>query len=175
MTLIRALEITLSLGFMFAVLFVHLWLFRVFFVHLERAKGVVETLLCFGYLAVVIFGILMTSEYTLSGMKYASDVTSEGKAAADLHQQEEKLPEPYRINTRQEIVRFKLVQMNPPKHFYVHLERDGVVTKHHVSKHCNNYRDNKLGDEYNIRVQFYKMSNGTKEYMELKDLYNVFC
>ena len=119
--------------------------------------------------------VLLYAPTTLGLANHHMNVAFLGKAKADELEAQDSKPKPYRINTRTEVVRYKLVDMNPPKHFYVKLELNGVVSEHYVSKHCNNYRDNRIGDSYNIPVQFYRMSDGTKEQSELKNLYNVFC
>lgn len=85
-------------------------------------------------------------------------------------------PAPTRIVLRQEIKRVMLVKMNPPKHFYVTLKwEDDVVTQQYVSKHCNNYADNKIGDMYNIPVTIYRMSDSAKELMYVGNIHKVFC
>lgn len=74
------------------------------------------------------------------------------------------------------IRRYKLLEMRPPKHFYVSIE--DVETKQtfdsvYVSKHCNTYRNNKLGDEYNLTVMNYRQ--GDKQWYKFVDLYASFC
>lgn len=99
-----------------------------------------------------------------------------GKEKTDAIWAEKNRPKPTRINLRTEIKRVMLVGMNPPKHFYVTLKwEDGTTTQNYVSKHCNKYRDNKISDMYNIPVTIYKMSDGTKEIMEVTGLSKVFC
>lgn len=99
-----------------------------------------------------------------------------GKEATDVVWAERNRPKPTRIDLRTEIKRAMLVSMNPPKHFYVTLKwEDGSTTQNYVSKHCNKYRDNKIGDMYNIPVTIYKMSDGTREMMEIRGLSKVFC
>lgn len=75
--------------------------------------------------------------------------------------------------------RFKLNGWRPPKHFYVDIENTKTHIEYndlYVSKHCNT-QGLKLGDEYNIRVNSYYMSNDeTKKIKyEFVDLSSVFC
>lgn len=75
-----------------------------------------------------------------------------------------------------EVRRYKLLDMNPPKHFYVDIEdveTHQVYERRYVSKHCNNWRDNKLGDSYNIQVVTKKQ--GDRTWMEFQGMYGVFC
>lgn len=77
------------------------------------------------------------------------------------------------------VERFILVGMNPPKHFYVSLkhETSGLVyERQYVSKHCNNYQDNKVGASYNLKTQkwYYKDEPETK-YMKFVGLSGEFC
>lgn len=82
---------------------------------------------------------------------------------------------PVEVLLRTEIRQYKLISYRPPKHFYVTLEYNGVKKEYHVSKHCNSYKDNKLGDVYNIPTGVFKMSNSTKEYTRPLELRKVFC
>jgi hypothetical protein len=77
-----------------------------------------------------------------------------------------------------QVERFILVKMNPPKHFYVTLKStvDGRVYEHaYVSKHCNEFRDNTIGDEYNIQTTTMLDPKTNTEYVRLDNLYNTFC
>jgi hypothetical protein len=78
------------------------------------------------------------------------------------------------VNT--ELRRYKLLDMNPPKHFYVTLEdvqTKQVYERTYVSKHCNSYANNKLGDEYNISVTTYKQ--GDRVWLQFNNLPGEFC
>lgn len=84
-----------------------------------------------------------------------------------------------RTDLKTEIRRYELVSWNPPKHFYVTIEdvvTHGVYPSVYVSKHCNTSGQLKAGQEYNISVTTYTLSNqpGTV-YTEFADLYAVFC
>ena len=86
---------------------------------------------------------------------------------------------PTRTNLPTELRRYELISYNPPKHFYVTIEdvkTHTVFKQVYVSKHCNSASSNKIGDEYNIRVTPYTMSNqpGVVFY-EFHSLYSVFC
>lgn len=71
--------------------------------------------------------------------------------------------------------RYKLLEINPPKHMRVHLQdvQSGYSTWASVSKHCNNWRDNTIGDEYNIDVRV--LRKGDREWREFTGLSKVFC
>lgn len=85
---------------------------------------------------------------------------------------EKELPtELVTIETR----RYKLLEINPPKHMKVYLE--DVQSKNavwaSVGKHCNNWRDNEIGAEYNIDVKV--LRKGDREWREFTSLRKVFC
>jgi hypothetical protein len=86
---------------------------------------------------------------------------------------------PVRIEVGTELRRYELVGWNPPKHFYVNLEdvqTHQVYNNIYVSKHCNNAYALKKGDEYNILISKYTMSDQPgKVLMEFNSLYGVFC
>ena len=86
---------------------------------------------------------------------------------------------PVRTNIGTELKRFELLSWNPPKHFYVTFEdvkTHQVFKSQYVSKHCNSAGSLKAGEEYNIRVTSYTMSNEPGVvYFEFNDLYSVFC
>ena len=95
-----------------------------------------------------------------------------------LKELEDKKP-PTRTDLPTELRRYELISYNPPKHFYVTIEdvkTHSVFNRVYVSKHCNSAATNKIGDEYNIRVTPYTMSNEPGVvYYEFHDLYEVFC
>lgn len=86
---------------------------------------------------------------------------------------------PVRTNISTEVRRFELVSWNPPKHFYVTLEdvqSQQVWKSVYVSKHCNASGSLKRGDEYNLSVTHYSLSNRPGEtFFEFNGLYNAFC
>lgn len=74
-----------------------------------------------------------------------------------------------------EIVRVQLAHFNPPKHVYVSLRYNGHLFENlHVSKHCNAWRDNVLGTDYNVRMVTYERPDNTK-YVRFPNLYKEFC
>lgn len=80
------------------------------------------------------------------------------------------------VVTGTEIRRYRLVSYTAPKHFYVtikDIEANMTYESLYVSKHCNNYATNKLGDDYNIQITHKKQ--GQKEWIVFNDLYAVFC
>lgn len=95
-----------------------------------------------------------------------------------LRELEAKKP-PTRTDLATEVRRYELLSYNPPKHFYVTIEdvkTHSVFKSVYVSKHCNSASKNRIGDEYNIRVTPYTMSNAPGVvYYEFHDLHKVFC
>jgi len=86
---------------------------------------------------------------------------------------------PVRFELGFEIRRYRLDGWNPPKHFYVELH-DLQTGQHHdriyVSKHCNSHGSLRRGEEYNIQLQKYSLSNRPGEvFYEFPGLYPVFC
>lgn len=71
--------------------------------------------------------------------------------------------------------RYKLLEINPPKHMRVRLQdvQSGYSAWASVSKHCNNWRDNEIGAEYNIDVKV--LRKGDREWREFTGLSKVFC
>ena len=96
----------------------------------------------------------------------------------EYRKEEAKDVPPVRTDTRQIISRFTLVSYRPPKHFYVTLKEVGTERlweNLYVSKHCD-ISDLKPGQDYNISVQYYTLSNRpNEEFMEFTSLYGVFC
>lgn len=86
---------------------------------------------------------------------------------------------PVRTNLGTEIRRYRLNAWNPPKHFYVDItdtttgENFGRL---YVSKHCNAASSLKKGEEYNIPLNKYTLSNSpdTVRY-EFTNLSTIFC
>jgi len=76
----------------------------------------------------------------------------------------------------QNIRRYKLLEITSPKHVYVDLEdvaTGQVYARTYVSKHCNSYASNHLGDMYNIPVTVLKKGNAT--WLRFDNLPKVFC
>jgi hypothetical protein len=138
--------------------------------------------------------VLMLCSLMLLSASYSETPTSNRNPAADLFVwSKNTLFEPFdgyvknnapvivptRTNLGVSIKRFELVGWRPPKHFYVSLE-DTVTHKVYndvyVSKHCNNASNLKKGEEYNIQVQEYSMSNkpGVTR-IEFNNLSSTFC
>ncbi len=97
----------------------------------------------------------------------------------DQYKASEAKPIPSIIQQGNELRRYKLLAMNPPKHFYVTLQdvNTGVISPSvYVSKHCNNYKTNVIGDEYNISVKWYVMSDAPQVVKySFTNLSGVFC
>lgn len=93
--------------------------------------------------------------------------------------EDRKKGDPVKKVTSVEIKRYKLLAWNPPKHFYVTLQEVGtgrIIHDVYVSKHCNAARSLVKGEDYNIKVVFYSMSNEpNKIKSEFSNLYSVFC
>jgi hypothetical protein len=110
----------------------------------------------------IIFGV-MTS-YTVGNWFYETD-----------KEREANKPLPV-VVLAEEVHRIQLIEIDPPKHVYadfVNLTTGETVKRAYVSKHCNNYRQNTEGDEFNVRVT--RKKQGDKEFVEYNDLYSVFC
>lgn len=77
-----------------------------------------------------------------------------------------------------EIRRFILVSANPPKHFYVtlkDLQTGDTYERLYVSKHCNNYRPDQIGLEYNVQVQDFRDPKSGAITHRFPNLYQEFC
>lgn len=74
---------------------------------------------------------------------------------------------------------FQLVEVNPPKHFYVDIkdvETGATNTDVYVSKHCNSWRETAVvGNTYRIVVEKYRDDRNGVQSVKYKDLYEVFC
>lgn len=84
-------------------------------------------------------------------------------------------PPPVEVGTR--VHRFVLVSIDPPKHVYATL-RDvatgAAYERVYVSKHCNAWRDNEIGAEYNLSVKVWQRADGT-QYYSFNNLYSALC
>ena len=94
-------------------------------------------------------------------------------------QAEEASRPPTRTELGTELRRYRLDDWTPPKHFYVDLTDLTTGEKHsriYVSKHCNNASSLRRGEEYNILLRKYELSNqpGVVRY-EFVSLYDTFC
>lgn len=123
----------------------------------------------------MIWAYIYVTPYAFTALNERAIAVFLGREKAMNYIIENNKPKPTRIPIRTDIARYKLVGMNPPKHFYVTLERNGIVSQHYVSKHCNRYKDNTIGDEYNLEVEVYRMSNSPKELIQFNNLYHAFC
>lgn len=88
-------------------------------------------------------------------------------------------PKAVRTEDGTEVRRFILVTYNPPKHFYVTLkdvETGTVYESQYVSKHCNAHHNLVKGEQYNLQVRYFRLSdNPEKRYLEFTNLRNEFC
>jgi hypothetical protein len=78
----------------------------------------------------------------------------------------------------QKIERYILVHLDQPKHVYVTLKsvKDGTVYERvYVSKHCNKWRDNEVGAEYNVKVNMVRDPRTQQTYPQFESLYATFC
>jgi len=92
------------------------------------------------------------------------------------HMQEARKMQPQFV--RVELDRYILVHIDPPKHMYVTLKNvdTGAVTQRlHVGKHCNAWRSNTIGAEYNIAMQVMFDPKTKREYEVFPSLSGVFC
>lgn len=86
---------------------------------------------------------------------------------------------PTRTELGTELRRYRLDGWNPPKHFYVDitdLKTGESFERLYVSKHCNTSGQLQRGQEYNIMLNKYSLSNRPGEVLyEFPSLYSVFC
>lgn len=70
--------------------------------------------------------------------------------------------------TGQEVKKFKILAIDPPKHVYADLqEENGKVHKMvYISKHCNNWRKIKIGSEIKLTIVSYKLDNDSWQKIE---------
>lgn len=81
------------------------------------------------------------------------------------------------VFVRTEIHRIVLTEIRPPKHVYVSFMDKSINYYYQsifVAKHCNEWRNNQIGDEYNMKFNVYKRHDGTF-YQEPINLDTVFC
>jgi hypothetical protein len=107
------------------------------------------------------------------------ETLSEGVTSYSEFKKARGTEKPYAIEHGIEIRRFYLVKYSPPKHFYVTLKdvETGVVSSDlYVSKHCNRANENKPGDQFNIGVRKYAMSDQPDKILyQFQNLYSAFC
>lgn len=97
----------------------------------------------------------------------------------DQKKRDEADKQPVRTELGAELRRYRLDGWNPPKHFYVYITDLATGQRHenvYVSKHCGGASSLKRGEEYNITLNKYSLSNqpGVVFY-EFANLYNTFC
>lgn len=83
-----------------------------------------------------------------------------------------------KIYVSDEVRAYEVVRINPPKHFSVDLldvRTHQLFERESRSKHCNNWRNNKLHEIVNIRTIYYKYEGSEDVYAELENINNHFC
>lgn len=85
---------------------------------------------------------------------------------------------PQQKNVTYVVKQYKLVSFDPPKHFYVTLQdvETGVIYHDiHVSKHCNNSDNLKIGTVYSLK-RLHWIQDGRDIYdFDDNELYQKFC
>jgi len=88
------------------------------------------------------------------------------------------LPNNEEVLVKQENIRIKITEINPPKHFYISFSEVNGTRKWNslfVSKHCNNYRQNRIGNILTIKFYTYEKAFTKEKVYRFENLYNVFC
>jgi|GEM_PF-5317383 len=98
---------------------------------------------------------------TLTKYAYERDFSEQGRAKTE--------------TVGYETRRFVLVEINPPKHMKVFLREVGSTWAGWVTvgKHCNNWRDNPIGAEYNLTLA--NKRKGDKTWNEFVNVKEAFC
>lgn len=81
------------------------------------------------------------------------------------------------VLVKTEIHRIVLTGIKPPKHAYVSFvdkTSNQYYDSVYVAKHCEKWKDNQIGDEYNVQFNVYKQLDG-KIYQKPIQLDSVFC
>lgn len=84
------------------------------------------------------------------------------------------------VIVKEEIREYEVVEIDPPKHFYVTLldvQTHQLFPNHSRSKHCNNWRKNKLHEIVKIKTVYYKYKNRNSDtvYFRPVDINSHFC
>lgn len=83
-----------------------------------------------------------------------------------------------RVVVKTEFKEYEVVGINPPKHFYLDLKdkKTGHLFNHvYVSKHCNNWRNLKLGSVYSFKEVIYKFEKKPERYVKIETGGSDFC
>lgn len=135
---------------------------------------------CIVFLGVISYGAQLNFIFNRQPTPLMDELRANFYQSFQEHLSEQALKKPVvRTNLKTEIRRYELVSYDPPKHFYVTLEdvqTHQVFNKLYVSKHCNSASSNKRGDEYNIQVTTYALSDKPGVmFFDFHNLYDVFC
>jgi hypothetical protein len=70
----------------------------------------------------------------------------------------------------------KVLEIDPPKHYRVTFENSvtGKTVKERISKRCSSYKQIKVGENYDLKVQITQDSN-KERFTEYTNLKEVFC
>lgn len=89
---------------------------------------------------------------------------------------------PKKIYYKKDVYTFYIASVDPPKHVYIDVYRIEpsylFVEKVYVSKHCNNWRNIKIGTPLRLTEYLYYYENDpSKKYREIwdDDLYEELC
>lgn len=87
-------------------------------------------------------------------------------------------PEPKIILLSEEVRSYEVVSINPPKHFSVDLldvQTHRLYKAESWSKHCFNWRKNKLHDIVDIKTSYYKYEGSEEVFVVLENINHHFC
>lgn len=68
----------------------------------------------------------------------------------------------------------KVLEINPPKRYYVKFQHDGETVNKYISKRCSTYSQIKVGNVYKLTVTV-KEREGKERYREYTNAREVFC
>jgi len=83
-----------------------------------------------------------------------------------------------KIYVSEEVRAYEVVGINRPKHFSVDLldvRTHQLFERESNSKHCNNWRKNKVHEIVNVRTIYYKYEGSEDIYIELESINAHFC
>lgn len=70
-----------------------------------------------------------------------------------------------------------ICELDPPKHVYAtwrDVATGAVYERVYVGKHCNAWRDNEIGAEYNLSVKVWQRPDGS-QYYTFNNMYSALC
>lgn len=65
---------------------------------------------------------------------------------------------------KEEIIDVQIIDINPPKHFYIYVNINNQKEKIHISKHCNNMKKNLINSNTKIIKKTYEYKDNKEQY-----------